>query len=69
MKTLSQTEFLERAKKLLRQTNEKVTNGVNWVSEMNFIYNDKLILRVWWDNNENCYCHRWCTVTNLHLVS
>jgi len=66
---MSKTEFLKQAKEHYKKTNGKVVNGVDWVSEMNFIYNDKLILRVWWDNDENGYCHRWCTVTILPEIS
>ena len=66
---MSKTEFLKQAKEHYRKTNEKVVNGVDWVSEMNFIYTDELILRVWFDVKEMEYHHRWCNVTILPEIS
>jgi hypothetical protein len=44
---MNKTEFLTQAKEKIANHNKGVTNGVDWISEMNFIFNEHLILRVW----------------------
>lgn len=74
---MDKTEFLKVAKAKYKNQLE-VEN--KWVSEMNFIYSDELILRVWFDTIvqrqilasktakkyvETAYGHRWCKVEKL----
>lgn len=72
---MDKTKFLEAARKKYIAANAKVTKGSEFVSEMNFIFSDKLILRVWHDpkynpNNKHGDTgarHRWCTVVTLPM--
>ena len=60
---MDKTEFLKAA-----QAKYKATIAKAFVSEMNFIFSDRLILRVYFDHvgkKEGEYCHRWCTVQTL----
>ncbi len=63
---MNKTEFLKDAKEKLKNQLE-IKN--KWVAEMNFVFNDSLILRVWFDheanNRKGAYMHRWCTVDVL----
>ena len=60
---MNKTEFLKQAKaKYKAQLTKK------FVSEMNFIFSDKLILRVWFEHEgklKGDVCHRFCTVKTL----
>ncbi len=67
---MNKTKFLKEAQKLYKDQLE-VKN--KFVSEMNFIFSDTEVLRVWFDVNfvpnkklgETGYMHRWCTVQTL----
>lgn len=61
---LNQTKFLKTAMLKFRNAIAK-----EWVAEMNFIYSDDLILRVWFDHTvkPSGFMHRWCTVEKLPL--
>ena len=62
------TSFLKEAQKKYKEQLK-----IKFVSEMNFIFSNKLILRVWFDVNflpnkefgETGFVHKWCTVETL----
>ncbi len=60
----SKTEFLAQAKAKFKAQNETVTSGVDYKSEMNFIYSQDLILRVYIsiEDGKAEFCHKWCYV-------
>lgn len=60
---MDRSEFLKQAKAKLKAQNEK-----SWVSELNFIYSYKLVLRVWFDTNLNTYLHHWCSIETLPII-
>lgn len=61
---MNKTEFLKQAMTKFKAYAEGVTNGVDYKSEMNFIYSKELILRVYisLEDGKALFCHRWCTV-------
>jgi len=67
------TEFLKKANAKFKAKNEFCKSGADWVSEMNFIFSDKLILRVWFDpkynpnseDGDTGFRHRWCNIETL----
>jgi hypothetical protein len=64
---MNKTEFLKQAMTKFKAYAEGVTNGVDYKSEMNFIYSEELILRVYisLEDGKALFCHRWCTVETL----
>lgn len=63
----SKVEFLKQAMTKFKAQNEGVTNGADYKSEMNFIYSQELILRVYisLDGNRSVFCHKWCSVESI----
>jgi len=62
---MEKSEFLKQAKEKYKA---KIKN--EWVSEMNFVFSDKLILRVWFESEgvlEGIIHHKWCSVETLPL--
>lgn len=61
---MNQTDFLETAMAKYKKAVKK-----KFISEMNFIFSPKLILRVWFDHTidqpKGAYCHRWNEVEDL----
>lgn len=60
---MNKTEFLKQAKEKYKA---QLTN--KFVSEMNFIFSDKLILRVWFEHEgklKGDICHKFCIVKTL----
>ncbi len=68
---MDKTKFLKTAKEKFKAHNEAVTSGVDFKSEMNFIYSSELILRVYilLENGKALFCHRWCTVEKIEGLS
>jgi hypothetical protein len=66
---MNKTEFLNEAMAKYKKAALKAISGVDFISEMNFIYSPQLILRVWFDgtvnNNRGDFMHRWCTVVDI----
>lgn len=65
---MSKAKFLKQAKEKYRNVIDTV-KAEEWKSEMNFIFSEKEILRVWWDLEDGVICHRWCTVETLPMQS
>lgn len=61
---MTKADFLKTAQEKYKKAIKK-----EWVPEMNFIYSENSILRVWYDhkadNNKGAFMHCWCTVENI----
>ncbi len=59
--------FLRKAKAKYKQHYTPLLKGSDFKSEMNFIYDETLILRVWLDLFPKIpkVKHRWCTVETI----
>jgi len=64
---MNKTEFLKQAKAKYKKA---IDTNKDFYSEMNFIFSDKLILRVWFEHEGKVkgeYVHKWCTVQTLPI--
>lgn len=65
---MSKAKFLKQAKEKYQHMID-TAKGVTWKQEMNFIFSEKEILRVWWNVEYSAMNHRWCTVETLPMQS
>ena len=57
-----QKEAVKKYEKMIANTTQL---SDDWKSEMNFIFSEDTILRVWWNLDDNTISHRWCSVQSL----
>ena len=64
---MNKKEFLEQARAKYKAMTENVVKGIDWVSEMNILFSEELILRVWLDVDSSKIMHRWCSLDTLPI--